>query len=240
MNEPADFDSDDSIKDPDYQPETYELSETDEGCIVSNIKKHTKHFSEKDEGHEYENSENTTDGQQRQFGNPELGASVQKKRTRKERQINKELRNKGQSYVSEKGKKIKARKMLPLKPCRMKCLERFLEENRQKCFDDYWAIGDHDNWVKFISALIAINKPKTHRVVVDSSRLRDMVCKYSILIEGNNQPVCRECFRRTFGETTGFIERVAKKKGILFWSNCFRWKRQIFSREQNIRRRITD
>ncbi|KAJ4425415.1 hypothetical protein ANN_28030 [Periplaneta americana] len=148
----------------------------------------------------------------KQSENSEPDAAVQKKRTRKDRQINKELRNKGKSYVSEKGKEVKAREMLPLKPCPMNCLEKFLEEDRQKCFEEYWAIGNHDNRVRYISSLITISKPKTHRVVEDNAKLREIVCKYEIIIQGNNQPICRECFRRTFEETTGFVERVASKK----------------------------
>ncbi|KAJ4434698.1 hypothetical protein ANN_23266, partial [Periplaneta americana] len=102
--------------------------------------------------------------------------------------------------------------MLPLKPCRMKCLEKFMEEDRQKCFAEYWAIGNHDNRGRYISSLITISKPKTHRVVEDNVKLREIVCKYEIIIQGNNQAICRECFRSTFGETIGFTERVTSKK----------------------------
>ncbi|KAJ4426116.1 hypothetical protein ANN_26925 [Periplaneta americana] len=102
--------------------------------------------------------------------------------------------------------------MLPLKPCRMKCLEKFMEEVRQKCFAEYWAIGNHDNRGRYISSLITISKPKTHRVVEGNVKLREIVCKYEIIIQGNNQAICRECFRRTFGETIGFTERVTSKK----------------------------
>ncbi|KAJ4444638.1 hypothetical protein ANN_06434 [Periplaneta americana] len=102
--------------------------------------------------------------------------------------------------------------MLPLKPCRMKCLEKFMEEDRQKCFAEYWAIGNHDNRGRYISSLITISKPKTHRVVEENVKLREIVCKYEIIIQGNNQAICRECFRRTFGETIGFTERVTSKK----------------------------
>lgn len=87
-----------------------------------------------------------------------------------------------------------------------------MEEDRQKCFEEYWAIGNHDNRVRYISSLITISKPKTHRVVEDNVKLREIVCKYEIIIQGNNQAICRECFRRTFGETTGFTERVTSKK----------------------------
>ncbi|KAJ4446316.1 hypothetical protein ANN_13011 [Periplaneta americana] len=168
-----------------------------------------------DESEEEENSEDTNvlnNDQEQQSGNSEPDAAIQKKRTRKERQINKELRNKGKSYVSEKGKEMKAREMLPLKSYRVKCLEKFMEEDRHKCFEEYWTIGNHDNRVRYISSLITISKPETHRVVEDNAKLRKIVCKYEIIIQGNNQPICRECFRRTFGETTGLIERVASKK----------------------------
>ncbi|KAJ4437855.1 hypothetical protein ANN_13794 [Periplaneta americana] len=199
--EPVDFDSDDSVKDPDYH--------TDED--IGNNQFYTAVV----ESEEEENSEDTNvfnNDQEQQTENSEPDAAVQKKRTRKDKQINKELRNKGKSYVSEKGKEVKARDMLPLKPCRMKCLEKFIEEDSQKCFEEYWAIGNHDNRVRYISSLITISKPKTHRVVEDNAKLREIVCKYEIIIQGNNQPICRECYLRTFGETTGFIERVASKK----------------------------
>lgn len=103
--------------------------------------------------------------------------------------------------------------MLPLKSCRMKCSERILESDRQGCFEKYWVIGDHDNRVQYLSSLLTINKPKTHRVRKEGQgKSRECAYKYHLIFGGKTHLLCRECFRRTLGETTGFIERVAKKK----------------------------
>ncbi|KAJ4432532.1 hypothetical protein ANN_21155 [Periplaneta americana] len=129
--EPVEFDSDDSVKDPDYHPD--EDIANNQFCAAM------------DESEEEENSEDTNvfnNDQEQQSENSEPELLFRRKELGR---TDKELRNKGKSYVSEKGKEVKAREMLPLKPCRMKCLEKFMEEDRQKCFEEYWAIGNHDN-----------------------------------------------------------------------------------------------
>lgn len=71
--EPIDFDSDDSVKDPDYYPD--EETANYQFC------------TEMDESEEEENSEDTnvfSNDQKQQSENPESHTAVQKKRTRKD------------------------------------------------------------------------------------------------------------------------------------------------------------
>ena len=60
--------------------------------------------------------------------------------------------------------------------------------------------------------MITSSKPKMHRVLQDNGTARVHVNKYHISIKDEIHNACRECFQRTFGETTGFIERAAQKK----------------------------
>lgn len=76
--EPVEFDSDDSVKDPDYHPDE---------DIANN-----QFYTAMAESEEEENSEDTNvfnNDQDQQSENSEPDAAVQKKRTMKDRQINK-------------------------------------------------------------------------------------------------------------------------------------------------------
>lgn len=72
--------------------------------------------------------------------------------------------------------------MKPLKACRMKCKERFSDEDRDRCFQDYWNLG------------------------------REYSYQYSILIAGIQKAICKSRFIATFGETKGSVEIVGEKK----------------------------
>lgn len=137
--------------------------------------------------------------------------NTKKGRSRKEREKCKKQRNAGQSYVTEKGKEIPERQLRLLSNCRLKCMERFSESERKQCFEEYWALGSRDRRAMFIANLLTILPKKTQKT--DSRTLnRDCFCKYKLLINNEEKPICKECFCRTFGETKGFVNIVMVKK----------------------------
>ncbi|KAL0831922.1 hypothetical protein ABMA28_001441 [Loxostege sticticalis] len=137
-----------------------------------------------------------------------------KGRSRREREESKRLRNSGKGYVTEKGKKIGERKLRSLSTCRLKCSERFSELERKKCFDEYWALGSRDRRAMYVASLITILPKRTQNT--DSRTVkRNYYCKYKLIINNEDKPICKECLCKTYGETKGFVNIVIDKKNAL-------------------------
>lgn len=93
----------------------------------------------------------------------------------------------------------------------MKCSDRFSETERKQCFDEYWALGSRDRRAMYVGSLITIFPKKTQKT--DSRTInRDYYCKYKLIINKEDKPICKECFCKTFGETKGFVNIVIDKK----------------------------
>ena len=80
------------------------------------------------------------------------------------RNIIKKSRNTGKSYVSWKGK-FQAKRELKAScvTCRMKCTEKFAEEERRRIFDEYWKLGDINRQRDFISKCVKFNMKARNR-----------------------------------------------------------------------------
>nr|XP_014271141.1 uncharacterized protein LOC106677622 [Halyomorpha halys] len=141
-----------------------------------------------------------------------LAETRKKGRSRIQRAQCKKLRNAGKSYVTEKGKTISERKLLPLKPCRMKCGERIKLEDREVCFQNYWNLGSRNKRASYIGALITIKNKKTQSLRADPQRNRSCSCSYEVIVNREKVSVCRSCFQSIFGETKGFVQLVLQKK----------------------------
>lgn len=139
------------------------------------------------------------------------GRTQRKGRTQKERENRKKLRNSGQCYVTEKGKTVPKRQSRSLSTCRMKCRERFSEIERKKCFNEYWTLGSRHRRAMYMASLITI-LPKKSQITDSRVINRDCYCKYKLVINNEDKPICKECLRRTLGENIGFINNVMKNK----------------------------
>lgn len=99
-----------------------------------------------------------------------------------------------------------------LPPCRMECSKRLLDEERMKCFKEYWALGDRNKRANYVSSLITINPKKSHKL--KSSDIRTCSCTYKLIINNRDINVCKNCFVKTLGETKGFVELVTQKRKL--------------------------
>ncbi|KAK9752739.1 hypothetical protein QE152_g3935 [Popillia japonica] len=211
-----DCSSDDSIQDPNYEPEDNSFSRSNEINDLPEI--------------------------ENELQNDELPAITSAKRrknlkgdTRKSRAERKINRNLGKEYVTMKQKKVAAKQMQTLKLCRNKCFEKYKLEILQILFNDFWALGDYskrvqyirnliqlDFWalgdyskrVQYIRNLIQLVPKKTTRVrdKVEKRRNRTLSALYFFSIDGNLQRTCRDCFTRTFDISNKFIETIINKK----------------------------
>ena len=164
--------SDDSVQDPDYLPDASEMEVTPEKSSTSINRGNTVSGSTCEDPQPSSseninnivvkhNSKSTPNRSRRERGTPKLrGVKGDSRLIRKER---KNARNLGLAYITKKGKQMPKKTMKVLEPCRSKCSEIFTDEDRQKVFNDYWAMGNHSRRMSFISGLLEIVSPKARR-----------------------------------------------------------------------------
>ncbi|KAJ8885683.1 hypothetical protein PR048_011881 [Dryococelus australis] len=80
-------------------------------------------------------------------------------RLREVRNSKRRKRNAGQSYVTESGKKIRARSFRRLSHCRVKCELKVNQENQQELFQQYWRMGTRDRRASYLADLMTYTKP---------------------------------------------------------------------------------
>lgn len=125
------------------------------------------------------------------------------------------LRNLGKAYKTFTAKSVPARQFNPLTLCRMKCKDRFHENDLKELFMEYWGLGSYSKRASYIASLMDIQEKATTRIrsrnPIGENR-RTKTYKYFLIIRGKREPVCRECLLRTFNESSNCIKTVAKKK----------------------------
>ena len=236
---PDDFyDDDDSVKDPNFEA-------TDETCSVSssstisceNNSKHkirlkgnqeaenpregdgnqeAENPRERDGNQEVENPREGDGNQEAENPREEEACQTPMKRySRRGRRERKVCRQTGKSYTTASGKLVPARKQSPLMPCRLKCSERFNDEDLLKIFIEYWDLGSVDSRRNYLATLITPKNPSRTRQRDEGGeniRVRDVTYEHALEIRMKRHPICQRCFLRVFGETKKFLELLQKKK----------------------------
>lgn len=99
----------------------------------------------------------------------------------------------------------------------MKCKEKVTDSERQRLFQEYWSMGDHDKRVSYVASLIRTREKASCRLrggEDEKSKYRFLTHSYNLDVSGEKVVVCKGCFLKVFGETNSFIEQVlAKKQG---------------------------
>ncbi|KAL4721225.1 hypothetical protein ACJJTC_000400 [Scirpophaga incertulas] len=139
---PADFDSDDSVRDQTFNP-ALERSSTPENSSTSSD----------DEMHQ----ENTNN-------NDVVLNTTRKRKGKNVRKAIQDKRNKGQSYKTQKGKIIPGRKVTALSECRKKCSTKISFEIQTTLFNELWALGNYNRRSAYLSSLILDAPKKTQRI----------------------------------------------------------------------------
>ncbi|KAE8746712.1 hypothetical protein FOCC_FOCC006575 [Frankliniella occidentalis] len=124
---------------------------------------------------------------------------------------NKKARNSGNEYETLTGKVVRSRELQPLTMCRMKCIERLIEEGRKEIFKEYWALNDFDKRVNYIVNHVFEDPKKTSR---PRTGTRNRTCTLRYELEQNNcrVVVCKKCFLATLDENDGFVARALDNK----------------------------
>lgn len=132
------------------------------------------------------------------------------KQRRSEINVNKKLRNTGKAYTT-KGVERPGRKMKELEYCILKCRSRVPEETIKILFESYWALGDYQLRVNYISSLITVEEKKTQKL--RSKKKRECSHLYFVKLgQDFKERVCKKCFCAIFDETHRFVSLIASKK----------------------------
>lgn len=88
--------------------------------------------------------------------------------------LKKKMKNTGQSYIGSTGKEVKARKLQEPcgSKCRLKCLEKILQDDRESLFKQFWGIGGINKQRKYIICHVKSVCPKYAYKKVNPTRDR--------------------------------------------------------------------
>lgn len=129
--------------------------------------------------------------------------------------LRKFLRNTGQEYVTKKGKVVKA-KIFEDKDCgcSKKCVTKITAEQRQKCFDKFWKMGDFGKQNAYLSGLVTREAVKQHRPRLNCTNRgpKGVTYQYRINVGRVSKIVCKKYFLQTFLVSDGRLSRALRKE----------------------------
>ena len=148
----------------------------------------------------------------------------------------KSSRNCGKEYISWKGKKQPARQIKEPcnNKCRIKCVQKINEEERNILFKEYWELGDVNRQRDFIARYVTVN-PKVRSRVRRSKKIgitaekddaadsdsydgnensrRNLTFIYCLPKDGNKVQICKTFFLNTLSISAQVVKTVFKKTG---------------------------
>ncbi|KAK3911669.1 LysM and putative peptidoglycan-binding domain-containing protein 2 [Frankliniella fusca] len=151
------------------------------------------------------------------FVTPQKKTFRKKQRQPSKQDKSKEAHNKGQEYISTRGKLVNAREMKPAcENCRFKCNEKVSENQRATLFKNFWELGDKERRDGFIRECITVKEPEVHKNGDDVTQ-RTHTIKYSFKFPVIGQVfVCKTMFLNTLAISEGPVRtQVAKlERGV--------------------------
>lgn len=198
VNEVTNFeDSDDSVKDRDYQCESEGEDSTSRSSLSDNGNDNTEAAGHTDMLPESERE--TYKGR------------LKKGRKRKYKGQDRKLRKKSNSnlpYYSAKGKFMDQRSFIDYQcKCKNQCYLKISAAERENFFTSYWNLADYNTQTTFLSTYVKENPTKRKRKSLDSEK-RNFARTYLL---GNNHQVCRDMFINTLQISTKRINTALCK-----------------------------
>lgn len=127
----------------------------------------------------------------------------------------KTLRNSGKTYLNSKGKVVQAKQMQEScgESCRNRCINKVSEEDRQRTFDNFWALGDLVKQRQFLYNHITSIEPKRRRA---QNSNRSVTLQFHLEALKNDGTysfvqVCKKMFKNTLVVSSQVIQCVMKK-----------------------------
>lgn len=184
-----DFSSDDSIIDPNYQPESEPRSTNRNFLIIS---------------------PNPAADIPIKSSPLKIGGKKRKKGVSKD--IAKIKRNLGQEYISPKTKKVMPPKEIGstcTEKCKWKCASVISNAKRKELFDQYWALGDLTRQREFIARNSKVLKPSYRFTKKDQPR--NFNSSFFFVIDCKEVRVCKLFFVNTLGISDRTVRTVKRK-----------------------------
>ncbi|GFQ92020.1 uncharacterized protein TNCT_642381 [Trichonephila clavata] len=129
--------------------------------------------------------------------------------------LRKLLRNTGQEYITKKGKVVKA-KVFENKDCgcSKRCVTKVAVEDRQKCFDKFWKMGDFGKQNAYLSGLVTREAVKQHRPRLNCTNRgpKGVTYQYRVNVGRVSKQVCKKYFLQTFLVSDGRLSRALRKE----------------------------
>ncbi|CAB3231933.1 unnamed protein product [Arctia plantaginis] len=215
-------DSDDSVKDPLYQPENLMQPASPLISSIDDLMEANANGLTHSGVHE-----KMTQTEELSYAGPsnipEADIKSGRKRMRNEscwkKNIVKRLKNTGKSYKSTATKKVEPERKMQ-KPCnekcRLRCSTTFTEMDRKMLFDEYWQIGDVEKHWNYLSNCMTAIKPKYRYVREGGTRnKREYNNALFFTLGGEKVRVCKLFFKNTLGITDRPIRTVMFKRNKL-------------------------
>ncbi|CAH2084612.1 unnamed protein product [Euphydryas editha] len=147
---------------------------------------------------------------------PDISNQLTRKRKRNpklwRRNVRKENRTHGKSYISCNGTLIPAKQLGPSCNCKKKCADNFPGYLRQKIFDEFYDLSP-ESQSQYIASLIEEFPKKSTKVVNGLSR-RQWTRKYFFTNQSQTRTeVCQNMFLNTLSLTLKKVRVIVEKKG---------------------------
>lgn len=220
--------SDYSVKDKDYQPDSNTEVDTDTDSRSENLVSANLLLPALTEGVPSTSLAVHNDLQQshnnlpikRKVRNKIRIEQIGKKRVRNESQWKANVRKRhyasGKAYISKSGKTVPFKSMKPACSmfCRMKCSTKISKQNRKEIFDFYWdPEKDYNVKRQFIVSCIQSKPTARQRLRSgDESKLRSNTLVYSFVVNGITTAICKTMFLNTLNISQQVVKTALAKR----------------------------
>ncbi|XP_027234082.2 uncharacterized protein [Penaeus vannamei] len=131
------------------------------------------------------------------------------------RNISKDLRDRGKSYMSSSGKINQGKVFLPQYSCCIsKCHETFPAEQQEALFKKYWALASWNLQTKFLWDHIQVVQKKVNTAKSDDSRRIHTRIFFLPNNDGEKRKVCKILFCATLQVSNGRVSRAVCSKMV--------------------------
>ncbi|CAH1163388.1 unnamed protein product [Phaedon cochleariae] len=135
--------------------------------------------------------------------------------------IKKRQKNLGQEFMCQRGKLMRKRVMKPgcEQICSRKCSDKLSVEMRTRIFTDFWALGDHNKQIQFVSRCVErLPRKQVLLSKIETSR-RHWTYRYFFMIGAEKVQVCKKMFIDSLDITDKWVTTIYKKMDM-HESNC--------------------
>ena len=183
---------------------------------------------------------------------PELVITPQKRRTRKrraqpskwKRNVQKEMKLKGQEYCTSRGKIKKKKHLKPIdcSKCKRRCTNFISESQREDIFNTFYSLSSYERQKDFVCRHVQRKETRTYLGAdkQPAAKKRQVHHCFSLTVGGSCIPVCKPFFLKTLDIGHGYVQHALDNSGDgHFFGEDGRGKQSSFNRiTDNVRNNV--